>query len=123
MGFDQDILITSVGWANSYYGEGDEYVDEWGVSWQSVAYATPFGVGHYTEPRGHPLADAGALARYQPPDPSRTELYADAHRLIAQHRDEYWIVGSSVYHDLRDGVGHAGAGTVDDGLHRRPRPG
>ena len=96
MGFDQDILITSVGWANSYYGEGDEYVDEWGVGWQSVAYATPFGVGHYTEPRGHPLADAGALARYQPPDPSRPELYADAHRLIAQHGDEYWIVGSTV---------------------------
>jgi uroporphyrinogen decarboxylase len=66
------------------------------VGWQSVAYATPFGVGHYTEPRGHPLADAGALARYQPPDPSRPELYADAHRLIAQHGDEYWIVGSTV---------------------------
>jgi len=33
MGFDQDILSTSVGWANAYYGEGDEYVDEWGVSW------------------------------------------------------------------------------------------
>ena len=25
----QDVLITSVGWANSYYGEGGEYVDEW----------------------------------------------------------------------------------------------
>ncbi len=40
MAFGQDILITSVGWANSYYGLGDEYVDEWGVGWQSVAYTT-----------------------------------------------------------------------------------
>ncbi|MGA3218109.1 MAG: uroporphyrinogen decarboxylase family protein [Acidimicrobiales bacterium] len=94
--FDQDVLITSVGWANSYYGQGDEYVDEWGVGWQSVAYTTPYGVGHYTEPRGHPLADAGALAYYQPPDPTRPELYADAQRLIAEHGDEYWIVGSAV---------------------------
>ena len=96
MAFDQDILITSVGWANSYYGEGDEYVDEWGVGWRSVAYTTPFGVGHYTEPRVHPLADAAALGRYQPPDAKRVELYADARQLIADHGDEHWIVGSTV---------------------------
>ena len=47
---DEDILITSVGWANSYYGEGDTYRDEWGVGWKSVPYETPYGVGHYTEP-------------------------------------------------------------------------
>ena len=77
--FDQDILITSVGWANSYYGQGDEYVDEWGVGWQSVAYTTPYGVGHYTEPKGHPLADAGALAaatgRPTRPGPSCTQTH------------------------------------------------
>ena len=93
---DQDLLITSVGWANSYYGEGDRYVDEWGVGWLSVAYTTPFGVGHYTEPCGHPLADADAIASYEPPDPHRPELYRDAERLIADHGSDYWIIGSTV---------------------------
>ena len=37
----------------------------------SVPYTTPYGVGHYTEPRGHPLADAAALSAYRPPDPNR----------------------------------------------------
>ena len=98
IGLDQDLLITSVGWANSYYGEGCEYVDEWGVSWLSAPYETPYGVGHYTEPRGHPLAeaDAKAVALYRPPDPGRPELYTDAERLIAEHGAEYWIVGSTV---------------------------
>ena len=98
MALDQDLLITSVGWANSYYGEGAEYVDEWGISWVSAPYETPYGRGRYTEPRGRPLAgaDAKAVARYQPPDPSRPELYKDAERLIAEYRAEYWIVGSTV---------------------------
>ena len=93
---DQDILITSVGFANSYYGQGDQYVDEWGVGWRSVVYKTPFGVGHYTEPFVHPLADAGMLTSYQAPDPSCPELYEDARRLIAEHGAEHWIVGSTV---------------------------
>jgi uroporphyrinogen decarboxylase len=95
---DEDILITSVGWANSYYGEGDEYLDEWGVGWKSVAYETPFGTGRYTEPLGHPLmhADARAVARYEAPDPTRPELYAEAERLIAEHKGEYFIIGSTV---------------------------
>jgi len=95
---DQDVLITSVGWANSYYGDGAEYVDEWGVGWKSAPYKTPFGIGHYTEPLGHPLADADAqgVARYECPDPSRPELYLEAERLIAEHKNEYFIVGSTV---------------------------
>jgi uroporphyrinogen decarboxylase len=95
---DQDVLITSVGWANSYYGEGAEYVDEWGIGWKSVPYKTPFGIGHYTEPLGHPLAgaDAQGIARYECPDPSRPELYLEAERLIAEHKNEYFIVGSTV---------------------------
>ncbi|MGA2528300.1 MAG: uroporphyrinogen decarboxylase family protein [Acidimicrobiales bacterium] len=95
---DQDILITSVGWANSYYGEGSEYVDEWGIAWKSVAYKTPFGLGHYTEPVGHPLAGAGrdALARYEAPDPTRPELYSEAEQLLVAHGSQYWIVGSTV---------------------------
>lgn len=92
----QDLLITSVGFANSYYGQGDYYVDEWGVGWRSVAYQTPFGVGHYTEPQGHPLADASALVSYKPPNPRWPELYRHAERLVAEHKDEYWLVGSAV---------------------------
>ncbi len=96
MALDQDVFITSVGWANSYYGKGSEYVDEWGVGWVSMPYTTPFGVGHYTEPRVHPLADADDVARYRPPDPGRPELYAESEWLIAEHGARYWIVGSTV---------------------------
>ena len=32
---DEDVLLTSVGWANSYYlDEENDYVDEWGVGWR-----------------------------------------------------------------------------------------
>ena len=58
---DQDMLLTSVGWANSYYQEADEYVDEWGIGWRSVEYSTPYGVGRYTEFPHHPLADEDAI--------------------------------------------------------------
>jgi uroporphyrinogen decarboxylase len=100
---DQDMLLTSVGWANSYYagetyGEpgSDTYVDEWGITWRNVAYETRFGTGHYTEMVGHPLADDGAIESYQPPDPNRPELYAEAENVIRQYKDEYWIVGVTV---------------------------
>jgi len=91
--------------------EGCEYVDEWGVSWLSAPYETPYGVGHYTEPRGHPLAeaDAKAVARYRPPDPGRPELYTDAERLIAEHGAEYWIVGSTVTTIFETGGHYAGS--------------
>jgi uroporphyrinogen decarboxylase len=92
----EDMLLTSVGWANSYYQAGDTYVDEWGITWQSIPYATPYGTGRYTEMVGHPLADDDAVARYVPPDPNRPELYEDAARLIRDFRDEYWIVGVTV---------------------------
>ncbi len=28
----EDMLLTSVGWANSYYQAGETYTDEWGVT-------------------------------------------------------------------------------------------
>ena len=28
---DEDMLLTSIGWANSYYQEEGDYVDEWGI--------------------------------------------------------------------------------------------
>jgi uroporphyrinogen decarboxylase len=93
---DQDMLLTSVGWANSYYMDDEAYEDEWGVGWGVQAYETPFGVGHYTEIIGHPLADNSAIPHYQAPDPKRPELYTDAAHLVANYRDEYWIVGVTV---------------------------
>lgn len=98
----QDLLLTSVGWANSYYanetypGDRDTYTDEWGVLWKNAPYDTPFGSGCYTEVVGHPLADDHALDSYHPPDPKRPELYLDADRLLAAHKRDYWIVGVTV---------------------------
>ena len=80
-----DMLITSVGWANGYYQSEHDYVDEWGGGWKIAEYETPFGRGKYTEIAVHPLADAGAVARYRPPDPGRPELYREAERLIQEH--------------------------------------
>ncbi len=93
---DQDLILTSVGWANSYYQEGDSYTDEWGIAWRSQPYSTPYGIGCYTEMASHPLADEKAVASYACPDPTRPELYADASRAIHDFKDEYWIVGVTV---------------------------
>ena len=98
----EDLLLTSVGWANSYYanetyaGGADTYTDEWGIEWKSAPYETRFGSGFYTEMAGHPLADARAFDTYQPPDPNRPELYQEAERLIAAHKSDYFIVGVTV---------------------------
>jgi uroporphyrinogen decarboxylase len=92
----EDMLLTSVGWANSYYQDADNYVDEWGIGWRSHPYETPFGTGRYTEIASHPLADDAAIVSYRPPDPTRPELYTDAARVIHDFKDEYWIVGVTV---------------------------
>lgn len=92
----EDMLLTSVGWANSYYQGSEPYTDEWGVRWQSQPYETPFGIGHYTEIVQHPLADDAAVSSYQPPDPYRPELYREAEQVIRDFKDEYWIVGVTV---------------------------
>jgi uroporphyrinogen decarboxylase len=92
----EDMLLTSVGWANSYYQSGEQYTDEWGITWRSVPYETPYGTGSYTEMIGHPLAQDGAISQYHSPDPARRELYQDAQTTLDQFRDEYWIVGVTV---------------------------
>ena len=92
----EDMLLTSVGWANSYYMSNQPYTDEWGVSWGIQPYETPFGKGFYTEICGHPLADDRAIETYVPPDPNRPELYEEAARVIRDYKDEYWIVGVTV---------------------------
>jgi uroporphyrinogen decarboxylase len=93
---DEDMLLAFVGWALSYYQEGESYVDEWGVRWKSVPYKTRYGTGRYTEMIEHPLADQSVLDHYQPPDPTRPELYANAEKAIREFKDEYWIVGAVV---------------------------
>jgi uroporphyrinogen decarboxylase len=93
---DEDLILTSVGWANSYYQGPDAYTDEWGVSWRAQPYETPFGTGHYTEMVGRPLASDAAIASYRAPDPDRPELYEESGRVIAQLGGEYYIVGVTV---------------------------
>lgn len=93
---DEDMLLTSVGWANSYYMSDEPYKDEWGIGWQVKEYNTKFGTGKYTEISSHPLADAAALKNYSPPDPTRPELYKDAEETVRNYKDEYWIVGVTV---------------------------
>jgi hypothetical protein len=92
----EDMLLVSVGWANSYYQQSGTYTDEWGITWKPIEYTTPYGVGSYTEPTGHPLEDDEAVFSYTGPDPNRPELYADAERVIRDFKDEYWIVGVTV---------------------------
>ena len=92
-----DMLLTWTGWVGSgYYQPGYDqvsgYTDEWGVGWVSARYETPYGPGHYTELRGHPIADEKDLDGYKPPDPERPEIYAEATRVIERFKDEYWIV-------------------------------
>src|SRR3990172_8949863 len=82
----EDMLLTSVGWANSYYQDAETYTDEWGIEWSSQQYATKFGTGRYTEIPRHPLADDDAIRSYQPPDPNRPELYVDAARVIREFK-------------------------------------
>ena len=92
----EDMLLTSVGWANSYYMDDKPYTDEWGIGWDVQPYETPFGTGHYTEIASHPLANASAISGYQAPDPHRLELYAASEQTIRDFKDEYWIVGVTV---------------------------
>ena len=93
---DEDMLLTSVGWANSYYMEDKEYTDEWGITFRLAEYETKFGTGKYTEMAGFPLADDKAFDTYIPPDPARPELYTDSEELVKNFKDEYWIVGLAV---------------------------
>jgi uroporphyrinogen decarboxylase len=99
---DEDMLLTSVGWANSYYAstaysaENGTYTDEWGIVWRDSPYTTRFGEGMYTEMVGHPLEDDASIASYRGPDPGRPILYAESQRTIDAFKDEYWIVGVAV---------------------------
>jgi len=96
---DEDILVTSVGWANSYYQSlepGFEYTDDWGIGWRVCKYETSFGTGVYTEISDHPLSEDSAVETYKTPDPEEADLYLDAENLIANFKDEYCVVGATV---------------------------
>ena len=90
---DQDLILTSVGWASTIFQGREEHTDEWGVGWRGQPYTTPFGSGYYPEMVRYPLADDEAITAYVPPDPTRSELYEDAARVIRGFGEEYWIVG------------------------------
>src|SRR3972149_9329967 len=92
----EDMLLVSVCLANSNYQHSVTYTDEWGITWKPIEYKTPYGVGHYTEPTGHPLSDDKEINKYKGPDPHRQELYNDAEHVIRDFKDEYWIVGVTV---------------------------
>jgi uroporphyrinogen decarboxylase len=89
----EDMLLTAVGWLTSYYQQGDEYTDEWGIGWKSTQYQTKFGTGRYTDVVSNPLTDVQSIDKYACPDPNRPELYTEAARVIERYRAEYYIVG------------------------------
>ncbi len=95
-----DLLLTSVGWANSYYAGdtynpgADHYTDEWGIGWTTIAYQTRFGPGFYTEYCDPPLSDDAAIRSYRPPDPTRPSLYTAVERTVRDFGRDYWVVGS-----------------------------
>lgn len=93
---DEDMLLTSVGWANSYYQESGNYTDELGIVWKQSEYTTRYGKGSYTEMVKHPLAEDAALETYRAPDPTRPELYCGAARTLQEFKHEHWIVGVTV---------------------------
>jgi uroporphyrinogen decarboxylase len=95
----EDMLLTSVGWANSYYQSiqvGSRYTDEWGIGWKVVEYETRFGKGVYTEIEGHPLNNDDAVLSYIAPDPNRDELYTEAKNVLTNYKSSHWIVGVTV---------------------------
>jgi len=99
---DEDMLLTSVGWANSYYanevfGQGlATYTDAWGVTFRNSTYSTRFGNGFYTEMVGHPLSEDSAIPSYRAPDPEDPSLYSEARWVLDTFHSEYWIVGVTV---------------------------
>ena len=92
----EDMLLTSVGWANCYYQSKAPYTDEWGIGWNAAKYQTPFGEGFYTEMTGHPLAQKDNFLNYTAPDPNDPKLYIDAENLLANYKQSHFITGVTV---------------------------
>lgn len=89
-----DILLTSQGFANSYYQNLEkDYIDQWQVGWKVVGYRTEYGTGHYTEISGHPLSEDSAIDSYTPPDPGDELKYEPSRKLVEAYGKEYPIMG------------------------------
>ena len=43
---DEDLILTSVGWASTIFQGRDDHTDEWGVGWRGQPYTTPHGSGY-----------------------------------------------------------------------------
>ena len=87
---ENDLLITTVGPAASYYlSEQDYYEDEWGIGWRKVDY----GKGSYTEPHHHPLADLEDPEEITIPDFSEDSRYEEARHFVNNYGDSHAIVG------------------------------
>ena len=85
-----DLLITTVGPAASYYlSEEDYYEDEWGIGWRKVHYDK----GSYTEPHHHPLADLEDPEEITIPDFSEDPRYKEARHFVNNYGDSHAIVG------------------------------
>jgi len=85
----EDLLLTSVGWANCYYQSKEPYTDEWGIGWKW--FDNPSG-GAYTEMVRHPLANIKDPAEFEMPDFEREDRYLGARMLMEQYGDEYGIM-------------------------------
>jgi len=88
----QDALQAGIGWFTNYYHDTKPYTDEWGVSWKTDKYSTPFGEGIYTNILEAPLGDEKKLNGYAAPDPTRPDLYKNLGRLIKAYQSEYYII-------------------------------
>ncbi len=69
------------------------YLDEWGIEWETGSCDTRNGTANYVRIVSHPLADAQALASFEPPDPLRPELYQNPTRTVERFKNDYFIVG------------------------------
>ena len=89
-----DFLMTTQGFANSYYQSLEEaYIDEWGITWDTAEYKTAHGSGKYTEGVCRPLTDDDAIDSYDPPDPTIESRYEPSKKLIEEFGKEYPIMG------------------------------
>lgn len=92
-----DMLVTGVGIANSFYLEGGangEYICPWGCKWKYFENES----GSYTEIIEHPLAndeDGALLANYRIPDPLEESQYCTLQKILDKYGETHFICGAS----------------------------
>lgn len=88
----QDMLLTSIGRANSYFSDVQAFIDEWGIWWEIQPYETIIDAGYYTEIADHLFVDESAVNSFDPPDPNRPDLYFDANRIIVDWFEKVYLI-------------------------------